>query len=306
MADVFISYHRSEGTSALVRRIARELESMDISCWYDTKYPNPGHFADIIEEEIAHCETFLFIWDNGANQSEWCIDEVFAALAHKKLLIPLQIGQFDKRAGLALRLRKFNIFYGGDLPEKTDIMEFLAKINDIFGKEIPKPKANRPNKKAEQFLFVPDAKLKVPKSRTERISAWAQQAQEWQFVDNQLTAIKRSRAVERAISERAKEQRVSHRYIAEFKLPPPPDENTNLPPRSLPPSVKFSSSAPEKKKGIPILLPILIILLSLLIAYLCHSAQKGDNNNTFISDNEIISTSDSGHSETSDDIIPRE
>ena len=136
MADVFISYHRSEGTSALVRRIARELDSMGISCWYDTKTPTLGRFADIIEKEIDRCKVFLFIWDDGGNQSDWCLDEVFSARDHKKLLIPFQLGQLgEKRPELLLRLRGFNALYGGNSPKDAKTGELTRKIATILQAE---------------------------------------------------------------------------------------------------------------------------------------------------------------------------
>ena len=94
MADVFISYHRTEGTSALARRIADELESKGISCWYDTKDLSPIWFVHAIQTEIQRCKVFLLIWDMGANNSEWCLAETYAAFEseNRPVRISLKVG----------------------------------------------------------------------------------------------------------------------------------------------------------------------------------------------------------------------
>ncbi|MBR4546136.1 MAG: leucine-rich repeat protein [Oscillibacter sp.] len=136
MADVFISYHRSEGTSALVRRIAAELESMGISCWYDTKDPNPGYFVQTIEQEILCCKVFLLIWDKDANNSEWCLTETYTAFegANRPVRIPFQIGNFTKDNDMKFYMKRCQTFHGGNPPEKSNIEKLIVKIAALFGK----------------------------------------------------------------------------------------------------------------------------------------------------------------------------
>lgn len=137
MADVFISYHRSEGTSALVRRIAAELENMGISCWYDTKDPNPGYFVQTIEQEILCCKVFLLIWDNSANNSEWCLTETYTAFegANRPIRIPFQIGTFIKDNDMKFYMKRCQIFFGGNSPEKANIEKLVIKIAALFDKK---------------------------------------------------------------------------------------------------------------------------------------------------------------------------
>ena len=130
MADVFISYHRSEGTSALVRRIADELNSNGISCWYDMKDATPGSFLHSIQREISHCKVFLLIWDEGTNNSEWCINETYAAFDGKNhpVRIPFQIGDFKKDTEMDFYMRRSQVFYGGDSLETADTRNLISKI----------------------------------------------------------------------------------------------------------------------------------------------------------------------------------
>ena len=135
MSDVFISYHRSEGTSALVRRIADELESMGVSCWYDTKDPDPGYFTQTIEREILRCKVFLLIWDEGANNSEWCLTETYTAFEGENhaVRIPFQIGQFTKHPEMAFYMQRCQIF-SHESPENADITKLIVKISAYIEK----------------------------------------------------------------------------------------------------------------------------------------------------------------------------
>ncbi|MBR0280336.1 MAG: leucine-rich repeat protein [Oscillibacter sp.] len=137
MADVFISYKRSEDTSVLVSRIADELESMDISCWYDTKDPTPGYFAQTIKREIENCKVFLLIWDEGANNSEWCLTETHIAFscAARPMRIPFQVGDFTKDSDMDVYMTRCQILNGGNSPKNANIKKLIVKIAAIFGKK---------------------------------------------------------------------------------------------------------------------------------------------------------------------------
>ena len=145
MADVFISYHRSEGTSALVRRIAHELESMGISCWYDTKDPTPGYFTQTIRREIESCKVFLLIWDEGANNSEWCLTETHIAFncAARPIRVPFQVGDFPKDSDMDVYMTRCQLFNGGDFPENADIRNLIVQIASTLKKKSSKT-ANPP------------------------------------------------------------------------------------------------------------------------------------------------------------------
>ena len=128
MADVFISYHRSDSASALVRRIVGELEGMGISCWYDTKDPKLGYFTDTITHEIEQCKVFLLLWDEGANESRYCISETHYAFTYAKsaLIVPFQIGEFERNRKLSLYTGPYQIIFDTD--------ELINKIATKLGK----------------------------------------------------------------------------------------------------------------------------------------------------------------------------
>ena len=130
VADVFISYHRSDSASALVARIVGELESAGISCWYDTKDPKLGYFTDAITHEIEQCKVFLLLWDEGANESRYCISETHYAFNYAKdaLILPFQIGTFERNRKLSFYTGAYQIIIGGKSLETADTDELIKKI----------------------------------------------------------------------------------------------------------------------------------------------------------------------------------
>ena len=130
--DIFISYHRATMAETL-RQIAAELSSRGISSWYDTESPKPGQFTETIEKEIKRCKVFLFIWDDGANNSTWCRDEVLSALEHKKHIFLFRVGPLKtENAELNFRLRSFQRFGGDNLPDQELIQQLAETIADTL------------------------------------------------------------------------------------------------------------------------------------------------------------------------------
>ena len=154
MADVFISYCRSEGTSELVRRIAGELDDMEISCWYDTQGLNVGEIGDFIKAEIERCKVFLLLLDEGANQSSYVFSEVCASfpLYGKQITpIPVQIGPFAINSGLWFRLSGYNILSCVS-SETVPVDELTHKIAELLHK---KPQPERKGAQASKTEQAP-------------------------------------------------------------------------------------------------------------------------------------------------------
>ncbi|MBR3569314.1 MAG: leucine-rich repeat protein [Oscillibacter sp.] len=143
MADVFISYHRSEGASALVRRIAGELESRGVTCWYDTKNAAPVDFIERTVTEIERCKVFLFLWDEQANEdskkrNSYVRSEIQWAYGEKHIaLFPFQVGNFEKNKTLRFYFGHINIPYGGDTPETAQTGKLVNAIADALDKTQP-------------------------------------------------------------------------------------------------------------------------------------------------------------------------
>lgn len=136
MADAFISYHASPETSALVRDIADELESIGVSCWYAPRNVTPGAFVPSILRAIDCCKVFLLILDEGANSSKYVLRETLEAFNREKQpqIIPFKLGTFPVARELNFYLRPIHIFYGGVSVETAQTEELILKISALFDK----------------------------------------------------------------------------------------------------------------------------------------------------------------------------
>ena len=139
MADVFLSYHVTEETSALVRGIADELESMGISCWYAPRNVRPGAFVQSIREAIRRCKAFVMILDEGANGPGYVYNEMLLAFNRFKKerqpeIIPFKLGTFETDPDMAFYLAPFHTFDGGASAKAAQTAELIRKTSDLFGK----------------------------------------------------------------------------------------------------------------------------------------------------------------------------
>ena len=139
MADVFISYHRSDSMSELARNIARKLESMGISCWYDTRNIYYDDFVKVILSELEQCKVFLLLLDRGAQESNYVRLEVRNSFPeYGKRITPLflKIGRFEVERTLYAYINNYNIpFY--DSPKSVDAGKLARQISRILGVKSP-------------------------------------------------------------------------------------------------------------------------------------------------------------------------
>jgi hypothetical protein len=73
MADVFISYKRQE--RARVEAIARGLQALGLSVWFDASLEGGGSFSAQINREVRAAKCVLVCWTPAAAHSEWVIGE---------------------------------------------------------------------------------------------------------------------------------------------------------------------------------------------------------------------------------------
>lgn len=73
MADVFISYKREERHR--VERIARALQELGLSVWFDASLEGGGSFSAQINREVRAAKAVLVCWTPAAAHSEWVVGE---------------------------------------------------------------------------------------------------------------------------------------------------------------------------------------------------------------------------------------
>ena len=82
MTDVFISYAREDGAQA--ERIARGLEAMGLSVFWDNEIPPGQTWADYIESKLNQCNVAVVLWSEHSTKSQWVREE--ARMGRSKLI----------------------------------------------------------------------------------------------------------------------------------------------------------------------------------------------------------------------------
>lgn len=82
MTDVFISYAREDAAQA--ERIARGLEAMGLSVFWDNEIPPGQTWADYIEGKLNQCAAAIVLWSANSTKSQWVREE--ARMGRSKLI----------------------------------------------------------------------------------------------------------------------------------------------------------------------------------------------------------------------------
>jgi uncharacterized membrane protein YhaH (DUF805 family) len=82
MTDVFISYSREDAAQA--ERIARGLEAMGLSVFWDNEIPPGQTWADYIEAKLNRCNVAVVLWSEHSTKSQWVREE--ARMGRSKMI----------------------------------------------------------------------------------------------------------------------------------------------------------------------------------------------------------------------------
>jgi uncharacterized membrane protein YhaH (DUF805 family) len=82
MTDVFISYAREDAGQA--ERVARGLEAMGLTVFWDNEIPPGQTWADYIETKLNQCAAAIVLWSEHSTKSQWVREE--ARMGRSKLI----------------------------------------------------------------------------------------------------------------------------------------------------------------------------------------------------------------------------
>lgn len=88
MSDIFLSYASRDRSKAI--EIARELEKIGWSVWWDRKIPPGKTFANVIKEAIDNSQCIVVLWSEASVTSEWVQNEASEGL-RRGTLVPAMI-----------------------------------------------------------------------------------------------------------------------------------------------------------------------------------------------------------------------
>jgi len=105
MADIFISYAREDRSR--IEPLARRLEELGWSVWWDTAIPPGRAYDEIIEEAISAAKAVVVLWSKESVKSGWVKEEAGRG-KERKILVPARIDPVEPPIG-------FGLIQAGDL-----------------------------------------------------------------------------------------------------------------------------------------------------------------------------------------------
>ena len=115
--DVFISYSRKDYVDAdgkpiknnIISKIKTSLSAAGISYWFDEDGIYSGdEFASVITRAIRTSTVFVFISSENSNASRWTSNEISAAMAFKKQIIPFRIDESPYNDSVMMKIISFD------------------------------------------------------------------------------------------------------------------------------------------------------------------------------------------------------
>ena len=115
--DVFISYSRKDYVDAdgrpiknnIISQIKSSLSAAGISYWFDEDGIYSGdEFASVLTRAIRTSTVFVFISSVNSNASRWTSNEISAAMAFKKPIIPFRIDDSPYNDSVMMKIISFD------------------------------------------------------------------------------------------------------------------------------------------------------------------------------------------------------
>jgi hypothetical protein len=122
MADVFISYSKEE--SDLTIALARDLERVGYTTWWDTSLLPGEEFQQRITEEINKARVVIVIWTAHSVKSKWVQAEAQLAASQNKLLTIRTADLQSEKIPLPFNMRHTDL-----LSDRTKLVRAISKFN---------------------------------------------------------------------------------------------------------------------------------------------------------------------------------
>ncbi len=109
MADTFISYSRAD--SSFVAEFVALLEGSGFKIWYDQHIRGGEDWWQLILQQIAEADVFIYLLSNDSLESEYCRSEFLEAIRLNKRVLPIVVRpktNLERGGDLAPILKKYN------------------------------------------------------------------------------------------------------------------------------------------------------------------------------------------------------
>jgi hypothetical protein len=92
-SSFFLSYSRHDRTYA--ETLAASIQARGLPIWWDRELSTGHRFPREIQHRIQACVAFIVLLSPEAVASDWVQDELYYALHHRKLILPLMLRECD-------------------------------------------------------------------------------------------------------------------------------------------------------------------------------------------------------------------
>lgn len=160
MSDVFISYAREDQPHA--ERVARGLEAMGLTVFWDNEIPPGQTWADYIEGKLNQCAAAIVLWSDHSTKSQWVREE--ARMGRSKL-IPARLDGSEAPFGFGDVQSADLSHWGGDYNHP----EWSRFANAVFAKVRGEGVAPQPAQPAPQAA---SGGWQTPQPQQQQSSGW--------------------------------------------------------------------------------------------------------------------------------------
>jgi TIR domain/Protein of unknown function (DUF1566) len=131
VSDIFISYARSDRPKAQV--LAKALEEVGWSVWWDPKIPPGKTFDEVIEQALEEAKCVIVLWSRKSVQSNWVIEEATEG-KERGILIPVFV---EDNAKIPLGFRRLHASrltdWRGEQMGHLEFDELKRAVVDLLG-----------------------------------------------------------------------------------------------------------------------------------------------------------------------------
>ena len=137
MADIFISYAREDRSR--IEPLARSLEELGWSVWWDWTIPVGKTWRQVISEELEAAACVVVAWSDKSIKSNWVIEEAEEGSA-KNILAPVLIADVRPPMGFRQIQAASLVNWRGE-PDDPELKKLLHAVESILGPPKRKEKA---------------------------------------------------------------------------------------------------------------------------------------------------------------------
>ena len=166
MHDIFISYSRKDAATA--ENLAKNLEKVGFSIWWDRQIPAGKSFDEVIEKAINNSKCVIILWSDDSVKSQWARTEASEG-RRRGILVPVLIE--DVEIPLAFKnIQAADLRNWDNDPTNEQFVQLINDIRLIIPKEgKPEPEKNKDVEKPRITLpkeVVKDSTQKKTKLKT--------------------------------------------------------------------------------------------------------------------------------------------